>query len=165
MKRAFFILFVLATVSCFSQTGQKITCYLSLQYNQTLYDQHPYYKDGIAGFGIQGFFFLKHKIRPTVELNADLFNEHSLGPADEPIEKRAFISSVYFGPSFHSSNKFYCATELGCSFYDKVHFGFRPSIGFYPGNRWLTKISFTNVFQEAENYDFGFLSFAAAFKF
>ncbi len=139
-----------------------------LQYNHTIYDQDPYYKTGIAGLGIQLFSGFKNKLRPTLEINADVFNKREIGSADESIEKIALIPSAYIGPSYHPTDRFFISTTVGVNFYDDLHFGVRPSVGIYPcsNKKLLVKISFTNVFQElrVESKDFGYLSFALALK-
>src|SRR6476620_235018 len=134
MKKTFFALLVLTTTTCFSQTERKLTTFVSLQYNHTLYDQQFFHKAGIAGLGLQLFPNSRNLFRPILEINGDLFNEHGIGPADEPTEKIKVLPSVYIGPSFHPTERIFLAATAGSTFYDKAHFGVRPSIGFYPSN-------------------------------
>jgi hypothetical protein len=168
MEKVCFVLLLLTTATCFSQTERKLTTFASLQCNHTLHDQEPFRKIGIAGLGLQLFSGTKNLFRATLEINADLFNEHGIGPADEPTKTTTLISSVYVGPSFHPASKFSIAATAGSSFYGKAHFGVRPSVGFYPctTKRWSVKASYTNVFQqdEIQNKDFGYLSFELGFK-
>lgn len=168
MKKAYFILTLLVTTTCFSQTTRKITTFASLQLNKTLYDQSPLYKTSIGGLGLQLFSNANNQFRPTLEINADLFKESGIGPADEPTEEKTVIPSVFIGPSFHLIDRFFVAATVGSTIYGKAHFGVRPSVGFYPCNskKWFAKASYTNIFQESKNQnkDFGFVSFALALK-
>lgn len=168
MREVYFVLLLLATTTCFSQRERKLTPFASLQYNRTVYDEKPFHKTGIAGLGLQVFSNSKNLFIPTMEINADLFNEHGIGPADEPTEQKIIIPSIYIGPSFQPTDRFFIVATLGASFYGKAHFGVRPSVGFYPCStkKWFAKASYSNVFQEGEiqSKDFGYVSFALAIK-
>jgi hypothetical protein len=168
MKKAYFVFLLLTTINCFSQAERKLTTFALVQYNNTLYDQKPFNKNGIAGLGLQLFSNSKNLFKPTLEINADLFNEHGIGPADGPTEQKIVIPSVYIGPSFYPNERVFIAATVGSTLYGKARFGVRPSIGFYPCStkRWFAKASYTNVFQEAkiQDKDFGYVSVALAFK-
>jgi hypothetical protein len=168
MKKAYFVLLLLATTACFSQRERKLATFASLQYNQTVYDQKPFHKTGIAGLGLQVLSNSKNLFKPTIEINADLFNENGIGPADEPTEQKIIIPSVYIGSFFQPTDRFFIVATVGSTFHDNAHFGVRPSVGFYPWStkKWFAKASYSNVFQESEiqSKDFGYLSFALALK-
>lgn len=167
MKKACFVLLLLISVTCFSQTERKFSTFASAQYNHTLYDQKPFNKTGIAGLGMQVMSNVKKVIRATMEVHIDLFNEHGIGAADEPAKQTTVIPSVYIGAALHPTDRFFIAATAGSSFFDKVHFAIRSSVGFYPCStkNWLVKASFTNVFQSnTQNKDFGYLSAALAVK-
>src|SRR5689334_11844298 len=132
MKTTVFVLLVLTTNTCFSQTKQKLVTFASLQYNHTLYDEQFFHKTGIGGMGVQLFSKGTNRLRPTLEMNADLFTEHGIGPADAPTKRTFVIPSVYLGPSFHPTHQFFIAATIGSTFYNQAHLGVRPSIGFYP---------------------------------
>jgi hypothetical protein len=171
MKKAGFVILLLTTITCFSQSERKLSTFASLQYNHTLYDQKFLYKTGIAGLGLQVFSNNNSKFRPTLEINTDLVTRLGIGPADESVKEKSIIPSVYIGPSVHPTDRFFIAATVGPTlycYYKKVQVGVRSSAGFYPcrNNRWFAKASYTNVLQEPkfQNNDFGYLSFALALK-
>src|SRR5438874_3098555 len=135
MKILYSILTLLITSTCFSQTERKFSTFVSLYADKTIYDNEFYsHKTAYTGAGFQGFMNTKTKIRPTLELTADLFTVPQSGPADEPLKpKKIIVPALYIGPSFQLSDKLSLATTLGTSIYFKqAHFGLRPSVWFTP---------------------------------
>jgi len=171
MKKTCLTLLILLSVPSLSRAQPKFMAFALAQFNKTLYDQPYFYKTGIGGLGLQVYSNLKHQIRPTAEIMADLVSRQDIGPADGPIKQTSVIPGIYAGPSFHPGNRFFIAATAGPSFYiysRQVRFAVRPSLGFNAGRNgsWLIKASYTNVFQQAYfgGKDFGYLSIAVGLK-
>lgn len=137
-----------------------------------MYDRTTTNNSGGFGFGLQTFLNTKTRLRPTLEVNADLFagtKEGYLTTDGQFIDGKSGVAGIYLGPSFQATEKLFIATTFGSSFYNATaNFGVRPSVGFVPFNnkKLLAKASFTNVFQrdEISNESFGYFSFALALK-
>ena len=166
MKKGCFIFLMFVASACYSQTERKFDFLLSAQYNHTLQDQYPFYKTGIAGLGFQVFYSLKNQLRPTLEVNADLFKEEGIGAADAPTYENHLRPSVCVGLSYYPVDRFFIAAAAGPHFFENTHLGVKSSLGYYLGKKVLIRTSYTNVFQGEGNLnkDLGYLSFALAFK-
>jgi hypothetical protein len=172
MKQLFFFVALIISTQSFSQTDSKVSIFLSFQANTTLYDRTASNNSGGVGFGLQTVLNTKTLVRPTIEINGDIFGgtkELYLTADDKPIYGKSGVLSIHGGPFIPLSNRVFFAATIGSHFYnDDVHFSARPSFGVYPtkGRKWTLKTSFTNVFQrdEISNESFGYLSFAIALK-
>lgn len=172
MKKLYFIFTTLIATHCFSQADRKLSTFLSFQVNKALYDRTITNNSGGIGFGSETYLNTKTLVKATVEVNADLFagtKELYMTADYKEIVAKSQVTSIYVGPSFQPTKRFFIATTVGSSFYNsKGHFGVRPSIGIYPSksNKWAAKACFTNVFQrdEISNESFGYFSFALALK-
>lgn len=172
MKQLFlFVTFIIATNS-FSQQDKKVSVFLSFQVNTTLYDRTVSNNSGGLGFGLQTVLNTKTFVRPTIELNADVFGgtkELYLTADGKPIYGKSGTSSIHIGAFIPLSNSVFAVATVGSHFYNHdLHFSARHSVGVYPtkSKRWTLRTSFTNVFQrdEISNESFGYLSFAIALK-
>jgi hypothetical protein len=172
MRRIFFFLPLLIATSCFGQTDRKLSTFFSFQVNKTLYDRTKFNNSGGIGLGLHTFLNTKTLIKPTLEINADLFAGTKvlyLTADGKPIYGKHSMLSIHAGPSFSVTDRLFIATTIGSHIYNSdVHFGVRPFVGFYPSKRklWSAKVSFTNVFQQdhISNESFGYASFGLAAK-
>ena len=69
-----FILCIILTRS-FGQTQKKVATYLLTQYTKTLDDRTIGNNPWGIGLGVQAFFNIKTKFKPTIELTADTYLE------------------------------------------------------------------------------------------
>lgn len=172
MKKIYFILSLLITTTCFSQTERKVSSFLSFGANNTIYDRTITNNAVGFGFGLQTLISTKTKLRPLLEINADLFagtKELYLTPDETPIDAKSEMLGLYAGAQYQATNRLFISTTIGSSrFNGNLHFGFRPSIGFYPtqSKKWTLRTSFTHIFQRdaISNESFGYLSLALAAK-
>lgn len=172
MKDLYFVLTLFIATNCFSQTDRKLSTFLSFQVNKTLYDRTITNNSSGVGFGLQTHINTKTSVKPTMELNADLFagtKELYLSADGRPIHAKDGVVSIYIGPLFQPAGKLFIATTFGTSLFNgEAHFGIRPSVGLYPSKRknWTVRASFTNIFQRNSISDesFGYSSFALALK-
>ena len=172
MKQIFFFVTLFISTHSFSQEDKKVSILLSLQANKTFYDRTASNNSSGVGLGLQTLLNTKTIVRPTLEINGDIFGgtkELYLTADEKPIYSKSGVLSIHGGPFIQLSNQFYISATIGSHFYnDDVHFSARPSIGVYPtkGKKWTMKTSFTNVFQRVDisNESFGYLSFAIALK-
>ena len=172
MKTIFLFVTLLIATHSFSQVDRKVSVFLSFQANKTLYDRTASNNSGGVGFGLQTVLNTKTFVRPTLEINGDIFGgtkELYLTADNIPIYGKSGVLSIHAGPFIQLSDHFFIAATIGSHFYnDNAHFSMRPSIGIYPtkGKRWTLKTSLTNVFQrdDISNENFGHLSFAIALR-
>ncbi len=172
MKKLYLALALLTATNCIGQTHRKLSTFLSFQVNKTLYDRTITNNSGGVGFGLQNCLNTKTWIKPTLEINANLFagtKELYLTADHKPIGAKSGVLGIYMGPLFQPVDRLFIATTFGTSIYNsKFHFGIRPSVGIYPSKskRWTAKASFTNIFQQDDisNESFGYVSFELALK-
>ncbi|HEY0039761.1 MAG TPA: hypothetical protein VGB71_03810 [Flavisolibacter sp.] len=172
MKQIFFFVTLFIATNSFSQDGRRVSVFLSFQANTTLYDRTASNNSGGVGLGLQTTLNTKTFVRPTLEINGNIFGgtkELYLTADGKPIYGKSGVLSIHGGPFIQLSDRFFFAATVGSHFYnDDVHFSARPSVGVYPtkGRKWTLKTSFTNVFQrdEISKESFGYLSFAIALK-
>lgn len=172
MKQLFLLLSLFIATRSFSQVDRKVSVFLSFQVNKTLYDRTASNNSGGVGFGLQTVLNTNTYVRPTLEINGDIFGgtkELYLTADDKPIYGKSGVLSVHGGPFIQLSDHFFISATVGSHFYNNdLHFSTRPSIGVSPtkGRKWTLKTSFTNVFQrdEISNESFGYLNFAIALK-
>jgi hypothetical protein len=172
MKQIFLLVILFIANNSFSQADKKVSVFLSFQANTTLYDRTASNNSAGVGFGLQTVLNTKTLIRPTLEINGDLFAGTKVlytTADDKPIYGKSEVMSIHAGSFIQLSGQFFMAATFGSHFYnDDAHFSIRPSIGVYStkGRRWTLKSSFTNVFQRDEigKENFGYVSFAIALK-
>lgn len=172
MKTLYFIVALLIAAITHGQNNRKISTFLSFQGNATLYDRTITNNVSGLGPGLSIIINTKIWIKPTIEINGDLFagtKEQYLTAANENIDGKSGVASIYIGPYFPLTEKLFLATTSGPSFYNgKTYVGIRPSIGFYPSKKkkWFAKGSFTNIFQHdhISNENFGYVSLALGLK-
>lgn len=172
MKQLFLFVTLLTATQCFSQADRKVSLFLSFQANKTIYDRTASNNTGSVGFGMQTVLNSKTIVRPTLEMNGDLFSGTKVQyfTADNrPIYGKSGVLSIHGGPFIQLSDHFFIAATAGAHFFnDDVHLSLRPSAGVYPtkGRKWTLKTSFTNVFQrdDISSEHFGYVSFAIAVK-
>ena len=172
MKQLFLFVTFFIAIHSFSQADKKVSVFLSCQANNTLYDRTITNNSGGVGFGLQTVLNTMTFVRPTLEINGDIFGGTKvlyLTADDKPIYGKSGVLSIHGGPFLQLTDQFFIAATIGSHFYNHdVHFSARPSVGVYPakGKKWTLKTSFTNVFQrdEISNENFGYVSFAIALK-
>ena len=172
MKQLFLFVALIIATSSFCQQDRKVSVFLSFQANKTIYDRTPSNNSGGVGFGLQTVLNTKTFVRPTLEINGDIFGgtkELYLTADGQPIYGKSGVLSIHGGPFIPLSKRVFFAATAGSHFYNNdMHFSARPSVGVYPtkGRKWTLKTSFTNVFQrdEISNESFGYLSFAISVK-
>ncbi|HUC80774.1 MAG TPA: hypothetical protein VMR70_07650 [Flavisolibacter sp.] len=173
MKTRLLLLTLLIASQAFSQADKKLDVFLSFQANTTLYDRTASNNSGAAGLGVQTVLNTKTRVRPTVEINGNIFGgtkQLYLTTDGKPVDSKNGVLSIHAGPYLQLSNRFFAAATIGSHFYnDEIYFSARPSVGVYPtrNKKWTLKTAFTNVFQrdEISNENFGYLSFAIALRF
>jgi hypothetical protein len=165
-----FLFFFILTYS-FGQTQKKITNYLMVQYNKTMYDVTTGNNPWGVGLGLQTFLNNKTKFRPTVELTGDIYLEDDKVlryNADSSIQKnndvRAMIN-LFIGSTFNLTQNVSLSFVAGPSFVSgQTLLGIKPSIGFYfsKNHHWTGKLSYINIFNrdKTTKEDFGSLSLA-----
>lgn len=172
MKQIFLFVTLFIATHSFSQADRKVSIFLSFEANKTLYDRTASNNSGGVGFGLQSVLKTKTFVRPTLEINGDIYGgtkELYITTDGKPMYGKSSVLSIHGGPFIQLTDQFFTAATIGSHFYnDDVHFSVRPSVGVYPtrGKNWTLKTSFTNVFQrdEISNENFGYLSFAIALK-
>lgn len=172
MRKLYLALALFTSVNCFSQTEGKLSTFLSFQANKTLSDRTITNNSGGLGLGLQTSFNTGTWIKSTLEINADLFTgtkELYVTENGKTIESKSGMLSLYAGPMFQPTERLFLTATVGASIYNsEAHLGIRPSIGYHlsKNKRWMTKASYTNVFQrdEISNERFSYLSFALALK-
>jgi len=160
----------------FGQKQRKVSTYLSIQYNHTLYDYTISNNPGGIGLGLQTFFNNKTKFKPTLELTADAYpggtKEIRFNPDGSYPENGNHVPgmiNLFAGLSFHPTQELYLSFITGPSFINgETLFGIKPSLGFYfsKTQRWTGKVSFINIFNRPKvvDEDFGSVSIAIGFR-
>lgn len=172
MKRGCIVLAIFFVTNCYCQNNRKLSAFLSFQGNKTSYDRTITNNNGGMGFGLQTNLNTKTRVKPTLEINADLFagtKELYLTADFKPIDAKSGVLGIYTGPLFEPMKRLFIAATFGASIYNnQAHFGVRPSVGLYSSKRknCAVKISFTNIYQrdDISNESFGYFSFALAVK-
>ena len=172
MKKSYLFLISLIATSCFGQADRKLSALLSFQVNRTTNDRTISNNSAGIGFGLQTHLNTNTWIKPTLEINADLFGgtkELRLTADGRPIDAKSEVVGIYVGPMFQLTKSLFLSTTVGKSIFNKKsHFGVRPSVVFYPSKsrKWAVKVAYTGVFQrdDISNENFGYLSFALALK-
>ena len=172
MRKLYLALALFTSVNCFGQMEAKLSTFLSFQANRTVSDRTITNNSGGVGIGLQTSFNTGTWIKPTLEINADLFagtKELYVNENGKTIASKSGILGLYAGPIFHPTERLFLITTVGASIYNnEAHLGIRPSIGYHlsKNKRWITKASYTNVFQKDEisNESFSYLSFALTIK-
>jgi hypothetical protein len=163
----------LLLASAFGQTEHRLSGYLMLQYNKTIYDRTLWNNPWAMGLGFQAFLNTKSKFKPTIECTADAYLEHVdilyLSPEGKPIDGIDGMVNLFAGVSYHPVKIVYLSFVAGPSFINgRTLLGIKPSLGFYfsKNQRVTGKLSFINIFhrEETSNQDFGSISVALGIK-
>ena len=170
---------ILSILCCFlliqtsAQEQRKISLYLFVQYNKTIYDATTGNNPWGVGPGLQVFYNNRTKFKPTIEFTADTYLEDDkllrLTTNGKPIQDLGSMVNLFAGSSYHPSRSIYFSLAAGPAFINgNSYFGVKPSFGFYFSNnqRWTGKISYINIFNRNEltKEDFGSMSFAIGLK-
>lgn len=163
----FLLCFILTQT--FGQTPKKVTTYLLIQYNKTIYDRTIPNNPWGVGTGLQTFFLNKTKFKLTIELTGDIYLEddkvlRTNSNGTEIVTVRGMVN-LFLGASFHPTQSIYLSFLAGPSFVSgQTLLGVKPSFGFYfaKNKRWTGKVSYINVFNrdKTTKEDFGSLSLA-----
>ena len=170
-----FISIVLCFIIAQSINAQgKVSSYLSLQYNKTLYDVSFGNNPSGIGLGLETFFKTKSKFKPVIDITTHVYLEDDKvlrmdGYGQEILDVEAMIN-IFAGVSFHPTERAFLSFLAGPSFINGTSFGIKSSMGFYFDQRQkiMGKISFINIFNRNTETqfraDFGTISFAIGFK-
>ncbi|MEO8413352.1 MAG: hypothetical protein ABI472_06815 [Ginsengibacter sp.] len=170
------LLFCFILMQTFGQTRKKVSSYLLVQYNQTIYDRTIGNNPWGVGAGLQTFFNSRVKFAPTIELTGDIYLADDkvlrLNPDGTIPTKyndvRGMIN-LFVGSSYHLTQNVYGSFIAGPSFIGgKTFIGIKPSLGFYfsKNKRWTGRLSYINIFNRdiKTKEDFGTISFAIGRK-
>lgn len=157
----------------FAQKQKIISTYLMTQYNVTLYDVTKGNNPWSVGLGLESYFNLKSKFKPTIELTGDLYlmddKVYRTNADGSPINDVRGMVNLFIGTSFNPTKHIYLSVVGGPSFISgQTLLGIKPSIGFYFSKlqRWTGQISYINIFNRGKTIkgDFGSLSLAVGLK-
>lgn len=167
-----FLLCFILTYS-FGQTQKKVSTYLSIQYNKTMYDVTKGNNPWGVGLGLQTFLNNSTKFKPTIELTGDIYLEDDKvfrtdSTGTQLNDVRGMVN-LFVGTSFNPTKNIYLSVVVGPSFISgQTLLGIKPSFGFYfsKSQRWTGKISYINIFNRGKTIkeDFGSLSLAVGLK-
>ena len=147
---AFLLCFILTQVH--GQSRKKVSTYLFVQNNHTIYDQTAGNNPWGIGLGLQTFFNNKTKFKPTMEFTADVYLEDDKVLRlfnDKPLDDVPGMVNFFVGSSYHPTQHIYLSFLAGPSFINgKTHLGAKPSLGLYfsKNKRWTGKVSYLNIF-------------------
>jgi hypothetical protein len=167
-----FLLTIIAA-QLYSQAQQKISVYILIQHNSTLYDITKGNNPWGIGTGLQFILNNDKKLRPAAEFTADAYFEDDkvlrLGHDGKIIKDIRSMLNFFVGPSFHPSQSIYVSFIAGPAFINgNILPGIKPSISFFfsKKHRWTGKVSYINIFNrdKATAEDFGSLSMAIGLK-
>jgi hypothetical protein len=172
MKKLQLAFALLVTSTSFGQTERKSSAFLSIQANKTIADRTITNNAGGIGLGLQTALNTGTWVKPALEINADLFagtKELYIAANGDPIDAKSGVLRLYAGPMLQPTKRLFLTTTAGASIYhNEIHFGVRPSVGFYlsKNQRGVAKTSYTNVFQRdnISQESFRYLSFSLAVK-
>lgn len=161
MKRLFITCISLFILSgAYTQTQNKISTYLSIQYNKTLYDRTEGNNPWSVGLGLQAVYNNQTKFKPAVELTVDgaiaddkLLRLDSHG---QEVPDADVVVNLFAGTAFNPSQQFYISFLCGPSFINSnTYFGIKPSIGYYfsKSQKLGLRASYINIFNREPNYD------------
>jgi hypothetical protein len=172
MKAAFLLPVLFTVLRCFCQEQDKVSGYIDLHINKTVYDRTLSNNAGGFGAGLQAFIHTKTKFSPAIEISSDAFGgtkQLYLTSDGKPIYAKDVVSNILLGSEYRVSKKIYFNVSAGpCFFNSAIYFAVKPAVGiFFPGNQLLVaKISLTHVFQRdnISNESFGFVNFGLGVK-
>src|SRR5688500_20223603 len=121
MKPIFLLITLVIASNSFSQVNRKVSVLLSFQANSTLYDRTASNNFGGIGFGLQTVLNTKTRVRPSLEINGDIFGgtkELYLTADDKPIYGKSGVLSIHGGPYIQLSGRFFLAATIGSHFYN-----------------------------------------------
>lgn len=168
---SFILCFVITTT--FGQTHGKMSTYLLIQYNNTIYDRTLGNNPWGVGLGLQTFFNTKTKFKPTIELTGDLYLEDDkvfrVNDDGTPMPDVRGMVNLFIGTSFSAAKNIYLSFVAGPSFISgQTLLGIKPSFGcnFSKMQRCFAKLSYINVFNRGNlnKEDFGSISLAIGLK-
>jgi hypothetical protein len=168
---SFLVCFI--TTQTLGQTPKIVTIYLSAQYNKTIADRTIGNNPWGAGLGVQSYFNIGSKFKPTIELTGDLYlmndKVYRTNPDGTPINEVGGMVNLFAGSSYQPTKNIYVSLVAGPSFINgRTLLGIKPSFGVYfPKNkRWTAKISFINIFNrdKTSKNDFSSVSLAIGRK-
>lgn len=170
------LLFFIILNSVSGQSQKKVSTFLSVEYNRTIYDETVGNNPWGIGLGLQAFLNNKTKFKPIIDITGDIYLEDDKVLRSNP--DGTFSSSdntvrgminIFVGSSYHPNEDVYFSFVAGPDFIGgNTSFGIKPSLGFYlsKNKKWMGKISYINIFNryKASKKDFGSLSFSIGIK-
>ena len=151
----------------------KISSYLSVQYNKTIYDITYGNNPSGIGLGLETVLNTKTKFKPVIEITGDIYLEDDkvfrMTTTGEEFESIGSMINLFAGSVFNPNKNSFISLMAGPSFINgNTSLGIKPSFGFYFSKKqlWKAKFSYINIFNRDKQTkkDFGTLSFAIAFK-
>jgi hypothetical protein len=155
------------------QLPKRPSIYLSVQYSKTIADRTIGNNPWAAGLGLQTYFHLRSKFKPTIEVTGDIYlmddKVFRTNPDGSPINDVRGMVNLFAGASYHPIKSIYFSLVAGPSFISgQTLVGVKPSVGFYfpRSKRWTAKLSFINIFNrdKTNKKDFSTASIAFGFK-
>ncbi len=150
-----FTLILLFFIIAFSTVNAqlKISSYLSVQYNKTIYDVTLGNNPSGVGLGIETVFNTRSKFKPAIEITGDVYLEDDkvfrMTTTGEELQSVEGVINFFAGSIFTSNEKSFISLMAGPSFINgNTLFGIKPSFGFYfsKSQRWKGKMSYVNIF-------------------
>lgn len=173
MKQLILLLLVCASfLQAAAQKTLPVSLHITARGNSMVYDRLKQFIHGGAGAGIQLYYNAKGKVKPLLEINADLFSVNKIllvfedGSAASP---KNTVTTALAGIAFNPVKNIEAGFIAGPSFIEgNVYAGIKPFAGYYFGNRQMVKAiaSLTHVFERdnISQKSSGFISLGIAVK-
>jgi len=172
MRKISILLLFCSFVHC-SFGQKKLSTYISMQYNKTLYDLTKGNNPWGLGFGVQTVFKSRSVFKPIIDLTGDAYLDDDkvlrTDSSGVPLNDVGGMINFFAGASFAPAKNLFFSFVAGPGFTGgQLRFGIKPSVGFYfSGNqKWMGKIAYINIFNRGKTTkeDFGSLSFTVGRK-
>jgi hypothetical protein len=165
---------IISTLPAAAQKEKKVSTYLELIYQHTIYDKTINNNPWGAGLGIQTLIKPGGKFSPLLDLSAFAYLQDDkvarMDENDNALPDVRSMINLFAGMAYKPSSNNYFSIAGGPSFLtDQTLFGIKSAFAFYfsPSKKWKGQISYTNVFNrgiEGSEGSFGSVSFAIGLR-
>ncbi|MBC7625992.1 hypothetical protein [Ferruginibacter sp.] len=153
----------------FAQQEKSLSTYLSFQVTPALHDQTLGNNPLGMGLGLQTFFNVSSKFKPTAEITGDIYFPHDdvfrmNGDGTAKLEVPSMVN-LLAGAEFAPAKNIYVSLVAGPSFINgQTLLAMKPSLGFYFSSkqRWTGNIAYINVFNRGNVVKENFTSVSLA---
>lgn len=168
MKKLLILTFCFSfTLTIFGQNEKKLSFYIGLYRNWSIYDAKYSTNGNGIGLNIDSYLNTKSRIKAKLEVNGNMFNNYDLYIVDlegHHTPDKSGTACVFFGPAYNLSDKIEVSFNVGpCFIQSDLYLGLKPCVILYPGTKKIFKLelSLTNIFQPDAigGGPFGFISF------